>query len=610
MAVLSESQQRDYFASQSGAERPMSPLEFLQKSQVTSQQPPEPTLTPGVITSADGIDEVQQSDKTLANLTKPSLTKPTQETPKSTQQGGESGQDLSFLKDIFDQDATRGEQTLSPDQQRIRDAEIRAQEMQSELASMVKEVDSFKITDEQLNSQIQSITSRWDARIAEMENIGQRREKAFETLGYRTGGQWSGGVRGGVFGGVIAEEERQGVARIGELEAQKQQEITAAKQAAEDRNWKLYTAKVQAAQDAYTNQLTEIDNLNKAEVENRKQLMEESKDLRLEEKHMSDMEKSTIDSVSFGLMSMLTGDEATDMQMISEYAMFHRVNPSKLYSSVLAVKTKEERDNFTTLQGVARDYASYLKVNGLTQDQFSTEEFLNLQDPSYQFKAQQAQLNLEKTQVGIESDRANIDKTRQDIQKGGLEMQKLRQEIKKVEDEAGITDRDRKVLTKQTEALATINLLRTMKGKGGAIGAGFQKALGWIPGVPDEGIIPGTPAASYTAQVNRLKSLITVPQLEFMKGLGQMSERELMVIASAASAIDPAMEETQFDIEVNRIEKSLQDSVFRTKKKGEGYTDEEIDAYFDERDANQQAAGNVLGGGAASSGISGSTTPM
>lgn len=160
--------------------------------------------------------------------------------------------------------------SLTPEQEALETAK-------SEVERLRSEADSFKITDAQLNSQIQNITSAWDSRVVQMQDVNKRREKLFETLGYRIGAQFTGGIRGGIFGGIIAEEERQGLMRIGELEAKKNAEIQDAKDAARKQNWDVYVTKLESAENTYAEQVKKIEEINKLNIAEQKKIDEQER---------------------------------------------------------------------------------------------------------------------------------------------------------------------------------------------------------------------------------------------------------------------------------------------------------------------------------------------
>lgn len=236
----------------------------------------------GAISTADAVETVTKADETLKGLTSTNDKVRAEAVGIDTKVSGW----LDRLREAESKTGERDEEGLAAifeedDRQLKKTGEVldaaakQANEYREELKSLATEIDSFKITDAQLNEQISAITNRWNARIEEMRDINMRREKAFETLGFRTGARFSGGVRGGVFGGVIAEEERAGILRIGQLEAQKQQEISGARTAQRQQNWNVYVKKADMAQDVYEQQLEEVTRLNKLYIEQQKELKKE-----------------------------------------------------------------------------------------------------------------------------------------------------------------------------------------------------------------------------------------------------------------------------------------------------------------------------------------------
>lgn len=226
---------------------------------IAARGTPPPTTEPSVISTESATDAVRNAQDTEKKMAgDPDKTRP------KTEADSNSMDDITkFLSD--EKVPLPGE--LSPEGQKAR----------KEYDRIVANLASFKISNAELQNNINSIVQGWDARITQMEDINARREKTFETLGFRTGAQFSGGVRGGVFGGVIAEEERQGVMRIGELEALKQADIMKAKEAARTQNWNVYVQQVAAAEKKYQEQIDTITKLNKLYVEKQAEMEEEEK---------------------------------------------------------------------------------------------------------------------------------------------------------------------------------------------------------------------------------------------------------------------------------------------------------------------------------------------
>lgn len=173
----------------------------------------------------------------------------------------------------------------------IAKAERAASAAESELRNLQKNLSQFMVSDADLAGQVSGISSIWDARIEDMKRINSQRKASINTLGIRLGSRYAGGS-GGQFGGIVSEEERQGVVRIGELEGQKQAAIAAAKLAAQQQNWQVYSKMVDQAEKAYERKLAEVDALNKAAAEQNKLIMEALKEQQKElNKVMTDAAK-------------------------------------------------------------------------------------------------------------------------------------------------------------------------------------------------------------------------------------------------------------------------------------------------------------------------------
>jgi hypothetical protein len=155
----------------------------------------------------------------------------------------------------------------------IQKAENAANAAESELRSLQKNLTQFMVSDADLAQQVSGVSAIWDARIEDMRRINSQRKSSINTLGIRLGSRYAGGS-GGQFGGIVTEEERQGVVRIGELEGQKQAAIAAAKLAAQQQNWQVYSKMVDQAEKAYEKKLKAVEELNAAAAAQNKAIME------------------------------------------------------------------------------------------------------------------------------------------------------------------------------------------------------------------------------------------------------------------------------------------------------------------------------------------------
>lgn len=260
-------------------------------------------------------------------------------------------------------------------------AEGQADELGQELSDLRSEIDSFRITDVELKSQVDAISSRWDARIVEMRDINKRREQAFETLGFRTGARFSGGVRGGVFGGVVAEEERKGILRIGQLEAEKQAEIAGAKAAQRQQNWNVFVQKVNAAQSAFDQQIDEVAKLNNL-------FIEQQDEIRKEREAIQKLTRTvTIDNAVASLFAQGITDPAEILNFLNfseEGEFIGDVSIADIKDTLTFLdKMKVDEEDIDPLEGVGTDVKSFAAL--FPDLKIGTTEF---QQGFLRFKAQ------------------------------------------------------------------------------------------------------------------------------------------------------------------------------------------------------------------------------
>lgn len=246
------------------------------------------------------------------------------------------------------------------------DLQIQTNNAKTEVAQAVEELKSFRISDSDVQEEINAIQGQYNARVAQMQEITRRRVQSIETLGARLGSRWTGG-EGGVWGGVIAEEERAGLMRIAELEAEKNSQIAAAKKAQREQNWKVYVAQVEMAQKTYDNQIKGIAELNKKTVENNKLLLDMAKEEREQQKSDLENSKNLISSIGYLSLNALTGDEAQDLETIKTIASLYKVDPNKLLSEVQRL----EQEKIKYPAGIIGEYQFYrdqAEESGVSQD--------------------------------------------------------------------------------------------------------------------------------------------------------------------------------------------------------------------------------------------------
>lgn len=156
----------------------------------------------------------------------------------------------------------------------IRQAQRELDQAEQELNSYRNKVSDMLISDSELQSELNSISTSFNLQQEEMQRINENRVQTIKTMGVRLGSRYTGGT-GGVMGSIIAEEQRQGIARIAEIEAQKQAALAGAKRAAKEFNFQLYTNEINRAEEQQERKLEEVQQLREIQREREGELQKE-----------------------------------------------------------------------------------------------------------------------------------------------------------------------------------------------------------------------------------------------------------------------------------------------------------------------------------------------
>lgn len=148
---------------------------------------------------------------------------------------------------------------------RARQLEQDIQEGNKAIQDAISSLDAYKTQQDQpTQGMITNIQQMFSQRKAQMEDINMRRQKQLNTLGTRSGGERYTAS----FGGILAEEERSGIQRLSEIDAQQIEAENAAKQAQLDNNWKVFDKKMTLIAELQQNKQLELEELNKKAIEN------------------------------------------------------------------------------------------------------------------------------------------------------------------------------------------------------------------------------------------------------------------------------------------------------------------------------------------------------
>ncbi|HEB13467.1 MAG TPA: hypothetical protein ENI13_00630 [candidate division CPR3 bacterium] len=121
-------------------------------------------------------------------------------------------------------------------------------------------------------------------------------------------------------------------------------------------------------------------------------------------------------------------------------------------------------------------------------------------------------------------------------------------------------------LTVMNTALGTIDTLRDVKG------FLFRTGVGQATGLTRFSLfnlLPGSAARQAEAYLTTLKGQLTLPNLEFMRGLGRMSQEQFRVLKDASVTLDlKALSDDAFYMELDRVEETLRDIVREAEGRG------------------------------------------
>lgn len=184
------------------------------------------------------------------------------------------------------------------------------EQAQREATGFRNDLENLAITSPELAKTIDRISGAYDARIRRMEESNQRRQDTVRTLGVRLGQRYTGGS-GGAFGTIIAEEERQGLQRIADIETEKEAAIQKAEDAARDHNYKLYSKMVELAEQKETDKAKALADLEAAQKEQDDALAEEATTVEYQEKIISQIDLGLTNPIE--IFSALNGKVPFDV---------------------------------------------------------------------------------------------------------------------------------------------------------------------------------------------------------------------------------------------------------------------------------------------------------
>ena len=157
----------------------------------------------------------------------------------------------------------------------INPLETAVSEANSQIENLYNQFQSYNVeSDPAYQSYAQTIRNQFDQLRRQMEETNRSRQRAFETLGYRTGAaQYAGGVQMGIEG----EELTQANQRIAEINNQEAEMLANARNAFQNNNFTKFNASVNALQKIRDNKQEELANYTQALKDLNDRLMDENR---------------------------------------------------------------------------------------------------------------------------------------------------------------------------------------------------------------------------------------------------------------------------------------------------------------------------------------------
>ena len=248
----------------------------------------------------------------------------------------------------------------------------------------------------------------------------------------------------------------------------------------------------------------------------------------------------------------------------------NRAQKQKDIQDAKARELEKESENFKIAQAMAAGAVKNNPGNQLAMLAAQQLQALNTKDPNYlqkvyalvgQYQSDPAQA--QKDLVDLEYKRSQIrameadsklarDKFNEDKRQYGLEYALRAQKQVADKNAEEIKNEGANVLKENALTSAQSLLTKFTAGEGtSAVGkSNFLGSLGY-------GLVPGTQRADFIVQFNNLKSLLSLDNVKYLKGQGQVSDAERRLLEQASAKLDRSQSEPEFELALKDIVQAL-----------------------------------------------------
>lgn len=351
----------------------------------------------------------------------------------------------------------------------------------NELADASRQIEAFRTrVEEQTESLVDSIKERYRVRREDLIDINKRRLQHQERLNIRLG---IARYASAISSSFLAEEERQGIKRIQELDAAERAEIANAHRAAQEQDFELLSLSIENAEKHREEMLEQIQKLNQKAIEQAESITEEKKRLETE---------NAISEAVFNQNLTERDDIFRVVNFNVRGARIRDISPEKIddFLSTLAIESEEIVkgelvESLSNRLGVSKRNVSKAAFHaGMSLDDFS----------------------------GLD------DVVQRQFIFGDFDTEELSEDEKRERADA------------QTSAFANLNLINTILNSDylSAITGGIFRNLTAI----------GVSKSEIKAQITRLDSILALENRDLLKGQGTISDFEAKILATASDALN------------------------------------------------------------------------
>lgn len=274
--------------------------------------------------------------------------------------------------------------------------EAEYQQVAGQVEDLTNDFLSYNVDqDPEFQRQAQGIKSEFDKMRREMGRINEQRQRAYETLGYRTGAtQYAGAIQMG----IVSEEITQGNERMAEITRQENETLAAARSAFKTGKYNEFNVKVEMLKDIREQKANELANYNEAIVNFNKRLKTEQ-DLLMKQQQFAQEQlvfRQQQEERMAGLIApnLISLDETGRIQEISESEIQALAKEANVNPLVLRRAMNTYTSQLSTIQAEQRK-AALSELNTTTliaQRQWQMER----EQAMYPFEQQKMFLELEK----------------------------------------------------------------------------------------------------------------------------------------------------------------------------------------------------------------------